>query len=552
MLAAMRGDRRGNAREYQRALTHAERAGDIVQIVRIRTNRGSHHTEEGAYHDALGELGAAIELAELAGSETFSALAYSNRGDTYMRMGRLDDALRDLRRAQGIWERLGSELVDYALGQLGDVQALRGQRSDALALYRQAIEISERRGDVQGLVPALIGTARLLVDDDIAAAGAAAERAIEASQAVWLPHAVVAAGWIDLRRGDRPGAAQRAGEALRLAHAHQDRPAAAEALLLQAAIEQPPSAVLADEAGRLWHDLGNPIGEARAAMLVADTRTGTARDALLATAERLLFDAGAWGYLAEARRASAAAVTTSPIVIGTLGGFRVSRDGTPIEVGDWGSRKARDLLKLLVARRGAPVVRDEVEAMLWPAEPDRSSRRLSVLLSTIRSVLDPGKAHPPDQYVAADHDTVWLVREHIDIDVEQFLREAGEGRRLLADGADEKAAIMLTLATGRYLGEFFAEDPYADWAAGLRELARHTFVEAAGHLGRLADQRGEHAEAVRHRLRILDVDPYDEAAHLDLIRALSAQRRHGEARRAYRTYRTRLAELDLDAAPFPG
>ena len=213
-----------------------------MQIVRIRTNRGSHHTEEGAYQEALAELGAAIEVAELVGSETFGALAYANRGDTYMRMGRLDDALRDLRRAQDIWERLGSELVDYALGQLGDVQALRGQRSDALALYRQAIEIAERRGDVQGLVPALIGQARVLVDDDVAAAAAAAERAIAASQAVWRPTPSSPPGWVELRRGDRAGAARPADEALRLGHAHQDRPAVAEALLLQAAIEQPPSA----------------------------------------------------------------------------------------------------------------------------------------------------------------------------------------------------------------------------------------------------------------------------------------------------------------------
>ena len=47
MLAALRGDRRGNAQSYRLALAHAERAGDVVQIVRIRTNRGSHHTEEG-------------------------------------------------------------------------------------------------------------------------------------------------------------------------------------------------------------------------------------------------------------------------------------------------------------------------------------------------------------------------------------------------------------------------------------------------------------------------------------------------------------------------
>ena len=76
--------------------------------------------------------------------------------------------------------------------------------------------------------------------------------------------------------------------------------------------------------------------------------------------------------------------------------------------------------------------------MLWPDEPDRSARRLSVLLSTIRSVLDPDKAFPPDHYVGADHDTVWLVREHVEVDVELFLAEAAEGRRLLANGDDRR------------------------------------------------------------------------------------------------------------------
>ena len=208
-------------------------------------------------------------------------------------------------------------------------------------------------------------------------------------------------------------------------------------------------------------------------------------------------------------------------------------------------------MKLLVARRGAPVVREEVAALLWPDEPDRSARRLSVLLSTIRGVLDPAKAMPPDHYVAADHDTVWLVREHVEIDVELFLRDAAEGRRLLIAGDVAAGEQTLARAAARYLGDFCADDPYADWAAGTRELARHTFVELAGELARLADDRTQHGDAVRHRLRILDVDPYDEDAHLDMIRSLTAQRRHGEARRAYRTYCTRLAELELEPAPFP-
>ena len=137
----------------------------------------------------------------------------------------------------------------------------------------------------------------------------------------------------------------------------------------------------------MWQDLGSPIGEARAALLDRrDARAAATRDHLVAEAEQRLFDAGASGC---SPRPGGRGGPGSPIAITTLGGFRVSRDGTPIDLGDWGSRKARDLLKLLVARRGAPVVRDEAATLLWPDEPDRSARRLSVLLSTIRSMLDP-------------------------------------------------------------------------------------------------------------------------------------------------------------------
>ena len=205
--------------------------------------------EEGNYQQALAELDRAIEIAELIGSETFGALAYYNRGETYLRIGRLDDALRDLHRAQQIWERLGSDDVAYALAQLGDVQLLRGQRSEAIALYRQAIELAERRGDVQGLVPALIGLAKALVADDPTAAAEAAERAVATSTAVTMPHALAAAGWVALRRGRRDEAIARAAEAVRVGQAHQDRPAVAEALLLQAAAESPASATIAEEAG---------------------------------------------------------------------------------------------------------------------------------------------------------------------------------------------------------------------------------------------------------------------------------------------------------------
>jgi ATP/maltotriose-dependent transcriptional regulator MalT/DNA-binding SARP family transcriptional activator len=550
MLAALRGDLRANALFYDKALRHAERAGDVAQIVRIRTNRGSRFTEQGQYAKALAELDEAITIAELAGSDTFAALAYTNRGEVHVATGHLDLALADLRRGHQIWSRLGSERILYALNSMGTVQILRGQRSEALALFNEAVSIASDQRDAQGLVPACVGLAKALELDDPAGAAAAARRAIEANHAMWMPHAYTAAGTVALQSGDHDAAARWAAKATELAHERHDRPALAEALLLRAASEQPPSAKVAAEASRLWHDLGNPIGEARADLLIAQTSPAKRRDELVARAERVLQDAGAWGVLAEARRESGRDAT-SPVSIATLGGFRVSRGGEPVDVSAWGSRKARDLVKLLVARRGAPVVRDEATALLWPDEPDRSARRLSVLLSTVRTVFDPAKEKPAEHFVAADHDTMWLVRDHVDIDVERFLADAAEGRRMLASGDADKASALLARAAAHYLGEFFADDPYADWAAGLRALAKHTFVDTCFELAKLADGNQEFSEAIRYWLRILDVDPYDEDAHLGMIRSLRAQRRHGEARRAYRAYCTRMAELDLEPTPFP-
>ncbi|MGH7539945.1 MAG: hypothetical protein ACRELC_02995, partial [Gemmatimonadota bacterium] len=53
-------------------------------------------------------------------------------------------------------------------------------------------------------------------------------------------------------------------------------------------------------------------------------------------------------------------------------------------------------------------------------------------------------------------------------------------------------------------------------------------------------------------LRLLERDPYDEPAHLGLVRALEAAGRHGEARRCFRVYCSRMDTIGVESAPFPG
>ena len=67
---------------------------------------------------------------------------------------------------------------------------------------------------------------------------------------------------------------------------------------------------------------------------------------------------------------------------------------------------------------------------------------------------------------------------------------------------------------------------------------------------RLADN-GDIDGAIRMWLRILDRDPFDEGAHLELVRVLIRAGRHGEARRRYGVYSDRMAEIGVEASRFP-
>jgi DNA-binding SARP family transcriptional activator len=189
---------------------------------------------------------------------------------------------------------------------------------------------------------------------------------------------------------------------------------------------------------------------------------------------------------------------------------------------------------------------------LWPEEdPEPLANRLSVLLSTIRAVLDPQRRFEPDHFVRADRNSVGLDLANVDVDVERFLSHADTGLTLYRQARGEEATSVLELAASAYTGDFLEEDLYEDWAATLREEARAAYVAVARALAEIAASAGDHESALRYVLRILERDRYDERAHLDLVSILASAGRHGEARRAYEGYVMRMAEIAVEPAPFP-
>ena len=127
---------------------------------------------------------------------------------------------------------------------------------------------------------------------------------------------------------------------------------------------------------------------------------GAQRSAAQVAADRLV----ALGVeTVDGRQLSETSAGSGAVEVRVLGRFEVVVGGREVPLPAWRSRQARTLLKILVARRGRAIGRAELCELLWPDdEPRRTARRLSVLLSAVRAVLDPHRRWPVDRYVRAD------------------------------------------------------------------------------------------------------------------------------------------------------
>jgi len=556
MVAAADGDRSGNEHHYLKALDQAEEANDALQIIRIRVNRGSRHLEEGSYLEAVAELDEALRFADLTGFATLAGMAVLNRGQAYLGLGRVDEAISDLERSRRTFEATGSGFLALALVHLGTFYRIRGDLAIARAHLTEALSIAEKSGDVQALVPCLAELARVVVQDEPELAGELSARALAFDRGLSRVGALLAGGVVAARRGDRVRALELMNSASELARTRHDLAGLAESLELTGQIESDARLRISalSEARSIYLRLGNAIGAARTErdLAVLDERSNAV--ARLKAAHRRLAELGARtdaklakGLLNEAERQ-----LLPKLAVITMGGFRVERRGALVPLAEWQSRKARDLLKVLIARRGRPAHRDYLIEVLWPDElPSKTANRLSVALTTIRNVLDPDREHEPDHYLVADRTSVGLNLSRIWVDVDVFLCEAEAALR--ADDTDviDESLERLRQAEAMYVGDFLDEDPYEDWAVSLREQAKMRYVEVADRLAARAMHAGDHHAAVRYYLRLLERDLYAEDAFLGAIRALVGSGRHGDARRLYSTYCERMAEIGVEAAPLP-
>jgi DNA-binding SARP family transcriptional activator len=491
-----------------------------------------------------------LSLSEQCEDPFLVAHALTTRGRSCARLGMLEESAADFATAIDLFQRLGSRFLAWPLCGLGDLHRTRGQLVRARAEYEEALALVEPRHDVFGLSSSLIGLARIAAADDLTRARDLADWAVGLGEGLREIPAFLTRGWVELMGGDRQGASADADRAAVAARQRRDNLGLAEAITLGVLASDDPAvdATPLREAIDIWQETGCRLEEAATRVVAGRIGAPIPRvDADLA--DRMLRDCG---VDVESRRAAGplgVLVRSAPAVsIQTLGVFRVLHDGVPIPHTAWKSKKVRDLLKILIARR-RPTSRDQLMELLWPdSNPAVAGNRLSVLLSTVRDVLQPQPAG--ESPLVTTGGAVSLDPAQVRVDVEDFLTQATAA--LDADRAKEpNATARLAAAVTAHTGDFLEEDPYQEWAATLTEEVRATHIALLRALAARLREALDTDAVVRYTLRLLEQDPYDEEAHLTLVAVLLDAGRLGQARHHYHNYVRRMKEIDVQPHPLP-
>jgi DNA-binding SARP family transcriptional activator len=190
--------------------------------------------------------------------------------------------------------------------------------------------------------------------------------------------------------------------------------------------------------------------------------------------------------------------------------------------------------------------------MLWPDWPESSARaNLRRALANLRSVISDHAATPPflsvtPQTIAFDEASdAW-------VDVVAFSDlTAPQGRTSDPDPSDLEHAV--TLYRGEFLEGFSLSDSplFEEWTLFSRERFHRLVLEALQRLVRHCRQSGQHEPGLAHAWRQVELDPWREEAHRQLVLLLAATGQRSAALAQYETCRQVLAQ-ELGTEPSAG
>lgn len=236
-----------------------------------------------------------------------------------------------------------------------------------------------------------------------------------------------------------------------------------------------------------------------------------------------------------------------------LGTFQVSLDGAPLT--HFGADTARALLAYLAMNAGKYVPREIAASLLWPERDEaRALHNLRQALTRLRSALGEQEAQQP--FLQVTRETLcFCPQSPYWLDVAAFEERLAAVRdhphRDLAScpSCVQQLEEAAALYGGSFLEGFYIDSiPFEEWLVVERERLHRLAMDLFYSLAETHQQRAAYDRAREYARRQIDLEPWREEAHQQLMRIMALSGQRSAAMAQYETCRRILAD-ELGAEP---
>jgi len=241
-----------------------------------------------------------------------------------------------------------------------------------------------------------------------------------------------------------------------------------------------------------------------------------------------------------------------------LGSFRVTLDGEPVT--DFATHNARALLAYLSVESDRPHRRDALAGLLWPHDSRKNAlRSLRQALYQLRQAIGDRdgteltgvEQEPSGLFLLVSRHTIQFNAQSdhwLDVATFSGLAEECRRHRHRRRGAClpclRRMRDMVALYQGEFLEHFSGGDSrlFEEWVMLEREWLHREAMEALICLADYHERRGDVDRARRYARRQVEMEPWREEAHRQLMRLLALDGQRSAALAQYKACRQALAQ----------
>lgn len=216
------------------------------------------------------------------------------------------------------------------------------------------------------------------------------------------------------------------------------------------------------------------------------------------------------------------------------------------------SRTAQSLLAYLALFQDRSHRRELLADLFWKEQSDRNARRcLSTTLWRMNKELK--RELPPESFTFLDTETMGEIQFSADadlwIDVTAFERKANLALNTNTTEMEEEDIQILNQAVQLYRGELL-EGYYDDWVLLERERLNMLFLRCLSRLMYHHHQQKEWPKSIHYGQRILQIDPFREQIHRELMLLYLENGQRSQAIQQYELcHRLLVEELGIEPLP---